>query len=98
MANNYTSGIWLIDTPSSTPIVQPTALVAIRSMKWISVAGVLGDLATITDGAGSPVWQGVCSGPDFDTGIFDLGGTRTIRGLTVPTLGSGKIYIYTDAR
>ncbi len=98
MANNYTSGIWLIDTPSSSNIVAPTALVTIRSLKWISVSGTLGDLATIQDGAGSPVWQGICTGSDFDTGVFDLGGSRTIRGLRVPTLGSGAIYIYTDAR
>ena len=95
--NNYSSGIWLIDTASGTPIVQPNARVTIRSMKWVSLSGVTGDLAIIQDGAGNPVWKGICSGPDFDTGLFSLGGTRTIRGLTVPTLASGEIYLYTDA-
>lgn len=97
MANNFSSGIWKLDTPSATPIVSFNANVAIRAMKWVSISGAAGDQAVLQDGNGSPVWQGICSGPYYDTGVFELGGRRTVKGLKLLTLGSGILYIYTDA-
>ncbi len=95
MANNYNSGIWTLDSPSPVPIT--TGVLQIRAMKWISIGGTLGDQAILQDGFGNPVWQGVCGGADFDTGVFDLGGRRNLRGLTLFRIDSGLIYIYTDA-
>lgn len=92
MANTFGTLIWVIDTASATPVSM--SFVNISALKWISVSGSLGDQAVIQDGGGNPIWEGVCSGPDFDTGIFTLGGQRTVQGIKVPTLTSGKLYIY----
>lgn len=90
MANTFGTLIWVIDTVGIVSL----ASVNISALKWISISGALGDRAVLQDGFGNPLWEGVCSGPDFDTGVFTLGGQRTVQGLKMATLGSGKIYIY----
>lgn len=92
MPNRFKSNVWFVDTPSATAITTET--MTIRAMKWISGNGAQGDVAVLQDASGSPIWQGICSGPGFDTGIFDLGGLRTIQGMLVPTLTSGQLYFY----
>lgn len=90
MANQLAERPWIIDTPGATVLFAGR-----MKIDHFLFAGYAADTdnVTVTDANGHVIW--------VENGASDLHsiGTRTIgwvNGLIVPTLTSGKLYIYFD--
>lgn len=92
MANDFTTTVWVIDTPFAT---LPSAghitgsKLRITSIVWTNQASA-GDEVLITQADGKPVMDAKTNTPN--TSIV-LGNPQWIDGLLVPTLSSGKVYV-----
>ena len=88
MANILVGNPLIIDTPGAGVLL--TRQLDIQVIRWVGAAA--GALATIQDQNGIEKWAGVAAAANYAKSNFiDF----TIAGLIVPTLGSGKLYLYT---
>ncbi len=96
MANNFLGSppLWIIDTASATPV--STDSLRIYRIRWVGGAGVgLGNECQVTDAAGNVIFDDFATGADYsspDTVFPEK--DWSIRGLAVPILATGKVYIY----
>jgi hypothetical protein len=94
MANNVSRNPLVIDTAGGSPIT--TQQLRIRKLRWVG-GSAAGHQAIVQDQFGNVFWESIAAGAnyveetDFST---DLTQRTVVSGLTVPTLGSGKLYIY----
>jgi len=80
----------VIDTPSGSVIYAQEIIV--QAFRWVSPAAVAGHQCVVQDKNGIPVWESVASGANYeDVDHLEF----SFFGLIVPTLASGKLYIYT---
>lgn len=95
MANNFATAIWYIDTPSDPGVPFAVAGVKVQGFKWVSPGAAEDDAVIVLDGQGNPVWEVTASGanacPPLDVFVPPI----LIRGFQVPTLTSGRLYVYT---
>lgn len=94
MPNLFQEHVWVIDTASATPIT--TDYVRLSIVRWVvTAAGVATDNVQIADSDGNVIWEAVNTG---GTAQFDeeSGAPFICRGLTVPVLDRGKLYLYLD--
>ena len=92
MANDFSGNPWVIDTafaavPSAGHITN--SLLRVTSIVWTDQAAQ-GDQVVLTQVNGKPLLDAKTNAPN--TPIV-LGNPQWIRGLLVPTLSSGKVYI-----
>lgn len=98
MANARHNHWIIIDTASGSAVNLDKLLV--NKIRWVGGA-TAGDRAVVQDAAGNTFWESVATGvnyvecDDFSTHGHRSSG-RLLNGLIVPTLGSGKLYIYLD--
>lgn len=96
MANVLTLNPLKIDTASGTAAV--TTPIRIRKIRWIG-ATTAGHTATIQDQNGNLFWTSVANAANYVEDcnfiVYDNQHGPVLNGLTVPTLGSGVLYIYT---
>ena len=97
IANDLTGNPWVVDTASATPIT--TDDVYLDTIRWVG-ATTAGHQAIVKDNKGTPdtIYEGLASGANFiderSFGAEYAGPRRVVGGLSVTTLGSGKLYIY----
>lgn len=95
MANNLTGFFMLIDTPGGGALL--TEPVSIQKIRWVG-ATTAGHTAVVADSNNNVFWESVASGANYveseDFSTLNLS-QRGMVGLKVPTLGSGKLEIYT---
>jgi hypothetical protein len=90
MANKLKDNRWILDTAGA---ITPD-LTTIIKVLWVAPAAAGGELCTLQDADGDPIWTGVATGPNYSTGIFDLGGApRTVKGLSLGVI-SGTLFLY----
>ena len=97
IANDLTGNPLVIDTASATPIM--TDDVYLDAIRWVG-ATTAGHQAVVKDNKGTPdtIYEGLANGANFiderSFGAEYSGPRRVVGGLAVPTLDSGKLYIY----
>jgi outer membrane protein assembly factor BamB len=88
MANLFKNPI-VIDTPSGSVIY--TQEIRVQAFRWVAPAAVAGNTCVVQDKNGTPIWESVASGTNYeDVDHLEF----SFYGLIVPTLASGKLYIY----
>ncbi len=81
---------FVIDTPGGGIIYGQE--IRVQAFEWISPSAVAGHQCIVQDKNGINVWESVASGANYeDKDFLDF----SFFGLIVPTLASGKLYIYT---
>ena len=63
-------------------------------IRWVSPSAAAGHLCVVQDGSGMEKWASVANGANY-VEADHLGPESVWMGLIVPTLSSGKLYIYT---
>lgn len=90
MANKFHDKVWVIDTESATAITQEPLLINTFRVVGMTTAG---HTCIVQDKNGNTVWEAVADVDKFnDQTLVDL----QMQGLIVPTLTSGRLYIYTQ--
>lgn len=91
MANELRDHVWVIDTAGAANITNETVLV--NAIRWVG-ATTAGHQAIVENGRdGVVVWESVADADNFVEHAEGLN-LRLVEGFSVPTLGSGKLYIY----
>lgn len=94
MANSTTLNPLVIDTAGGSAIL--TTTIRVRKIRWTG-GSTAGHAAVVQDQNGNAFWESLASGANYveesDFSTIDSNAIR-INGLKVPTLGSGKLYIY----
>jgi hypothetical protein len=87
--NNFAANPWMIDTPGAGNV--QSGDITVLCIRWVG-ASTAGHQAVLQDNNSRTVWEEVAAGANFSTSecsnFFFSGG------LKVPTLGSGKLYLY----
>lgn len=89
MANALHQKVWVIDTAAATNVTDaPVEIVGVRYVGNTTAS----DDAEIADGDGNVIWaaKGAAKDAEIDSQIR----FRSNNGFRVPTLDSGKLYIY----
>lgn len=91
MANVVTGNVWVIDTGSAA---LATRDVIVRGVRWVG-ATTNAHEAILTNAAGTVVWasKAATAGLGIDT---ESAQPFAANGLSVTSLGSGKLYVYVD--
>lgn len=94
MANRTNANPFVIDTASATPITRQK--IRIQKLRWDAEAAAAGDNVVVTNTrAGLDVfWAATAAGVDAQIESDFLGTAGDCDGMIVPTLNSGKLYIY----
>ena len=93
MANVTTGNPLIIDTLTSTAILATSERFQLLAVRWVS--GSTADVCSVQDGAGTVRWEAVGNAANFMTDtVFPDEMPLNFNGLKVPTLGSGKVYLY----
>lgn len=95
MANNLDiEHVWVIDTAAATNIVED--FVRIAGVRWVvRSAGVATDRCEIANGLGEVMWEAVNEAGAAQFQV-ESGHPLYLKGLRVPTLARGLLYIYLD--
>jgi hypothetical protein len=92
MANVTTGNPFIIDTATATAIIASDRF-QLLAVRWVS--GSTGNVCTIQDAAGTTRWESVGEVANFvDDTEFPDELELNFNGLKVPTLDSGKVYLY----
>lgn len=86
MANNLTKSPLIIDTPSGSVLIADNLLV--KGIRWIGAT--TNHTVTITDANDNVKWESIATGPVEADRIEEKG---MWKGLKVPILQSGRLYI-----
>lgn len=88
MANIFKNPI-VIDTPGGGAIYSQE--IKVQAFRWVSPTAVAGNQCIVQDKNGISIWESVASGANYeDVDHIEF----SFFGLIVPTLSSGKLYIY----
>lgn len=89
MANSVDKNPIVIDTAGST--IFNSGGVAVKLVRWVG-GTTAGHTVVIQDAAGRVLWASVATGDNFvDQSLLE---TVWPEGFKVPTLASGKVYVY----
>ncbi len=88
MANDLTKSVWVIDTANAAALTSDW--VKVNRIKWDGEGSTGGENAVVTDAGGGIIFYGTAAGTNYSEAEW-IG--RWVRGLIVPTLGVGKLYI-----
>ena len=93
MANATTGNPIIIDTLTATAILATSERFQLLAVQWVS--GSTANVCSVQDGAGTVRWEAVGSGANYTLPvIFPSTLSLVFNGLKVPTLDSGKVYLY----
>lgn len=88
MANSLSGRVWTVDT-AAVITLSPTKM---KSIRWVSVGGTVGDQARIVDPVtGGALWFGVAN--DVNFAADTLVESWWSRGFTVGLLQSGTLFL-----
>lgn len=94
MANVLNQNPYVIDTASATVLL--TVPIRIKKIRWVG-GTTLNHTASIQDQNSNVFWESTCPGQSYveetDFTTYDSQ-SAVMNGLKVPTLGSGKVFIY----
>lgn len=103
MANDLTSNPFILDTAAGTDLLVPTAgaRIQVSKFRWVvGTGGVAGDSISVTDSAGKEKWASfhtvtaaTTSEEDSESDFFP---PLEMKGLKLPTMARGKLYVYLD--
>lgn len=98
MANNLTGNPLVIDTANAGAALIPAGQpIPISAIKYIG-ATTAGHEAVVQDANGNPWWDDIAFSTNYASDLESFVdvplSVRTLNGLKVPTLGSGRIYIW----
>jgi hypothetical protein len=92
MANAIRDHIWFVDTAGAANVVDETVI--IEAVRWVGATTAAHE-AVIENAEGEVIWRSVASA---DSPTSDKESTpgcfRALGGFSVPTLGSGQLFIY----
>ncbi len=94
MANVLNQNPIIIDTAAGTVLL--TVPIRVKKIRWVG-GTTLGHTVSVQDQNSHEFWASTCPGSsyveetDFTTYLHQ---SAVMNGLKVPTLGSGKLYIY----
>ncbi len=89
MSNDLTQNPWIIDTAASTTISTDNNL-KLNYVRWVN-ATTSGHQCVIQNEDGMVIWESYANAANY---VERDQLKRTINGMIVPTLDSGKLYIY----
>lgn len=95
MANSFADDPFILDTAtaSAAGVLATGVFIDVYAFRWTS--GSLADAISITDAAGNVKWSSTGTvANNVDQTIFDANRPMRMNGLTVATIGSGKVYVY----
>ena len=91
MANNLGANPFIIDTPGAGVLY--SRVIDVVLIRWISPGAAAGHQVLIQDQNGVNKWETVAPGANYaEADHIDL--LDPWNGLIVPTLSSGRLYIY----
>lgn len=89
MANALAGNVWVLDTASTTAVVDSRMPLFIKSIRWDG-ATTAGHTAVLKDQLGNIFWQSTAAaGNSEDVQIYE----GYVNGLIMHTLASGKIIL-----
>lgn len=93
MANALRDHVWFVDTAGAANVVDETVL--IDTIRWVGRTTAAHE-AVIENAAGVVIWRSVASAdsPTSDEESSFCNCLRALGGFSVPTLGSGQLFIY----
>jgi len=92
MANNTAGNPFIIDTATATAILA-TDRFQLLSVQWVS--GSIADVCSVQDAAGAVKWEVIQSVTNATQSLaFPDELELTFNGLKVPTMATGKVYLY----
>lgn len=96
MANDLTNNPLVIDTPAATAVI--SSYISITGIRLVDSANDIadGDQAIVHNGASKVVWEHRTTTPGMIGGDMQTSFNPPLvqKGLIVPTLTHGKLYIY----
>jgi hypothetical protein len=100
MANDLTSNPLILDTAAAGDVLSANAPAKIKKLRWVVLTGgVAADTCVLTDSAGKVIWecanQGALANFNLETDFGSAG--HKVRGLKLPTIARGKLYVYVQA-
>ena len=91
MANSTAGNPFIIDTATATAIY--TDRFQLLAIQWVS--GSVADVCTVQDAAGTTKWEVIQPVTNTPQGMaFPDELELTFNGLKVPTMNTGKVYLY----
>lgn len=94
MANSLNQNPYVIDTAGAT--ILSVVPIRIKKIRWVG-GTTLNHTASVQDQNGNIFWESACPGESYveesDFTTYD-NQSAVMNGLKVPTLGSGKLFIY----
>ena len=101
MANSLNQNPLVLDTAAATAVL--SGPLNVTKIRWVDYNNDIadGDQAVVQDAAGVAVWEARCTTVGAGTttppgGESDFAPGFRVKGLLVPTLTHGKLYIYLD--
>ena len=96
MANNVNINPIVVDTAAGADVIGASQVAKIQAIYWDGGASIAtGDRCVVTDSAGNSIFESTVvtslSGPGFIDMPFQ---PITVKGIKVPTLTHGKVFIY----
>lgn len=91
MANNVTGNPFIIDTAGASAVY--TGPLVMDRFRWVG-ATTVAHQCVVTDGDGKVLFESFATGPNYVDETYCGDQHKIIRDLKVPTLGSGKLYVY----
>jgi hypothetical protein len=94
--NNFNINPIVIDTPGAGDLVGASAPVRLMGIMWdCGTSGATGDRCVVTDSAGNSIFESTVITSLAGTPAFvDFPFPLTVKGLKVPTLTHGKVFLY----
>ncbi len=92
MANNVTGNPLIIDTLTSTAIIATSERFQVYAIHWASAS--VANICSVQDGAGTVRYEVVAASANVPPFVLSDAAELNFNGLKVPTLDSGKVYIY----
>lgn len=91
MANAIRDHVWFIDTAGAANVVDETVL--IETIRWVGRTTAAHE-AIIENAEGEVIWRSVASADSPTSDEESNVCLRALGGFSVPTLGSGQLFIY----
>ena len=92
MSNNVAGNPFIIDTATATAIIASDRF-QLLAVQWVS--GSVSDVCSVQDAAGNVKWEVIQPVTNTPQGMaFPSTLSLVFNGLKVPTMNTGKVYLY----
>jgi hypothetical protein len=95
VANDITGNPLIIDTAGAGDVLAASQPIKVQGFAWDNAAAVTADACVVTDTAGRNLWSHtITTSLSVGQGAVSLPQPMLVKGIKVPTLTRGKLYIY----